>query len=122
VENDSITRYEKVYEVVRKIPRGKVATYGQIARIVGRCTARMVGYAMAALRPGSGVPWQRVVNHKGEISARSGGDGAVRQRRLLQSEGIHFDLRGRMDLKKVRWNPFSSRSLLPRFGPADKKP
>jgi methylated-DNA-protein-cysteine methyltransferase-like protein len=100
----SITRYEQIYEVVRRIPPGKVATYGQIAKIVGRCTARMVGYAMAALPPARGVPWQRVINCRGEISARSRGDGALRQRRLLQREGVRFDRLGRVNLKKVRWS------------------
>ena len=103
MEDRKITRYEQIYEAVRKIPSGKVATYGQIAKIVGRCTARMVGYAMAALPAGSGVPWQRVINHKGEISTRSRGDGDLRQRRLLQEEGIRFDRKGRVNLKKVRW-------------------
>jgi methylated-DNA-protein-cysteine methyltransferase-like protein len=103
VESRNITRYEQIYEAVRGIPPGKVATYGQIAKVVGRCTARMVGYAMAALPPGSEVPWQRVINHEGEISTRSRGDGALRQRRLLQREGIRFDRKGRINLKKVRW-------------------
>ena len=103
VESLSITRYEYIYEAVRRIPPGKVATYGQIAKIVGRCTARMVGYAMAALPPGTQVPWQRVINHRGEISTRSRGDGALRQRRLLQNEGIRFDRKGRVNFKKVRW-------------------
>ena len=95
--------YERIYAEVRKIPRGKVATYGQIAKIVDRCTARMVGYAMAALRGRRDVPWQRVINSKGEISTRSGGDGALRQRKLLGKEGIRFDQRGRVNLRKVRW-------------------
>jgi len=103
VEDKNITRYERIYEIVGKIPPGKVATYGQIAKIVGRCTARMVGYAMAALPPGGRVPWQRVINHKGEISTRSRGDGALRQRRLLQKEGIRFDSKGRVNLGKARW-------------------
>jgi methylated-DNA-protein-cysteine methyltransferase-like protein len=103
VKDRNITRYEQIYEAVRRIPPGKVATYGQIAKIVGRCTARMVGYAMAALPPGTPVPWQRVINHRGEISGRSRGDGALRQRRLLQKEGIRFDSRGRVNLRKARW-------------------
>jgi len=95
--------YERIYRVVRQIPRGKVATYGQIARIADRCTARMVGYAMAALRWRADVPWQRVINSKGEISTRSRGDGALRQKKLLRKEGIRFDPRGRVNLRKVRW-------------------
>jgi methylated-DNA-protein-cysteine methyltransferase-like protein len=95
--------YERIYRVVRQIPRGKVATYGQIAKIIDRCTARMVGYAMAALRGRTDVPWQRVINSKGEVSTRSRGDGALRQRRLLGKEGVRFDCRGRADFKKYRW-------------------
>jgi methylated-DNA-protein-cysteine methyltransferase-like protein len=95
--------YEKIYLVVRQIPVGKVATYGQIARIVDRCTPRMIGYAMAALPSNFDVPWQRVINHRGEISRRSHGDGSLRQRKLLEAEGIQFDKRGRIDLKKGRW-------------------
>ena len=63
----------------------------------------MVGYAMAALRGRTDVPWQRVINAKGEISTRSRGDGALRQRKLLEKEGIRFDPRGRVNLRKVRW-------------------
>jgi methylated-DNA-protein-cysteine methyltransferase-like protein len=95
--------YEQIYSVVQQIPPGKVATYGQIAKIVGRCTARMVGYAMAALRRGTAVPWQRVINHRGEISRRSHGDGSLRQHKMLEEEGVRFDGRGRVDLKKHRW-------------------
>ena len=96
--------YQKIYDVVSQIPKGKVATYGQVARVVGRITARMVGYAMAALRGRTDVPWQRVINYKGEISPRAHGDGSSRQRKLLVAEGIRFDSRGRVDFKKVRWN------------------
>lgn len=95
--------YEQIYEVVRQVPPGKVATYGQIAKIVGYCTPRMVGYAMAALPHGMEVPWQRVINCQGEISVRAHGDGALRQRRLLEAEGGQFDNRGRVDLKKISW-------------------
>jgi methylated-DNA-protein-cysteine methyltransferase-like protein len=63
----------------------------------------MVGYAMAALRGRTDVPWQRVINSKGEISPRAAGDGSLRQRKLLEREGIRFDSRGRVDLQKVRW-------------------
>ncbi len=96
-------KYERIYNVVRQIPVGKVATYGQIAKIVDRCTARMVGYAMSALPSNIDVPWQRVINHRGEISPRSHGDGNLRQRKLLEAEGIQFDRRGRIDLKESRW-------------------
>ncbi|HET7650168.1 MAG TPA: MGMT family protein [Gammaproteobacteria bacterium] len=94
------TIYQRIYAEVRRIPRGRVSTYGGIARRIGGCTARQVGYAMAALPPGSRVPWHRVINHKGEISIR---DGADRQRRRLEAEGIRFNLRGRVDLSNVGW-------------------
>ena len=102
--------YERIYREVRRIPRGKVATYGKVAKIVGRCTARMVGYAMAALRGRTDVPWQRVINYKGEISPRAHGDGGLRQRKLLEGEGVRFDFRGRVNFKKVLWNGPGKRS------------
>ena len=104
--------HERIYAVVRRIPKGEVATYGQIARIVGRCTARMVGYAMAAVPEGSRVPWQRVINAQGMVSARSHGDGDVRQRVLLEKEGVMFDANGRVDLRIFQWQ-LSKNSLDP---------
>ncbi|RIK39934.1 MAG: cysteine methyltransferase [Chloroflexi bacterium] len=98
-----IPTYERIYEVVRLIPPGRVATYGQVASIVGNCTARMVGYAMAALPPGSDVPWQRVINAQGKISLRADSAGNARQRQLLEEEGISFDAQGRVNLRQVRW-------------------
>ena len=99
----SYSVHQKIYHVVRQIPKGKVATYGQVAKVVGRCTARLVGYAMAGLLGRTDVPWQRVINYKGEISPRKHGDGSLRQRKLLEAEGVRFDSRGRVDFKKVRW-------------------
>ena len=89
--------------MVRSVPRGRVATYGQVARIVGRCTPRMVGYAMAALPEGTDVPWQRIVNSQGRISERTRGEGAVRQRRALEAEGVAFGPGGRLDLDEIAW-------------------
>ena len=100
--------HEQIYAVVKRIPKGKVATYGQIARMVGRCTARMVGYAMAAVREGSRVPWQRVINAQGMISARSHGDGDARQRVLLEKEGVKFDAEGKVELTLFQWQPSTS--------------
>ena len=82
--------YEKIYALTLKIPHGRVASYGQIAREAG-CTPRQVGYAMAALPFNSGVPWQRVVNSQGKISVRSRGEGDKDQRKLLEAEGVRFD-------------------------------
>ena len=95
--------YDRIYAVVRRIPPGQVATYGQIAAIVGGCTARMVGYAMAALPFGVDVPWQRVINIQGKISPRGAGDGGLRQRQLLEAEGVEFDESGRVDFAQVGW-------------------
>jgi methylated-DNA-protein-cysteine methyltransferase related protein len=97
--------HERIYAAVKRIPKGKVATYGQIARIVGCCTARMVGYAMAATPEGSRVPWQRVINAQGLISARSHGDGDTRQRVLLEKEGVKLNIKGRVDLRVFQWQP-----------------
>lgn len=97
--------YTRIYAAVRRIPKGRVSTYGGVAKRVPGATARIVGFAMAALPAGSGVPWQRVVNHKGEISLRKDGLPDLRQRRLLEGEGVQFSLRGRIDLKIYGWDP-----------------
>jgi methylated-DNA-protein-cysteine methyltransferase-like protein len=106
-----VKRYERIWSVVRKVPRGRVATYGQIAEVAGlEGHARQVGYALHNLPERSNVPWHRVVNAKGEISARTGGDSHELQRMLLEAEGIEFDAKGRMDLKRYRWNAAFRRS------------
>jgi methylated-DNA-protein-cysteine methyltransferase related protein len=93
--------YNRIYLVVRQIPAGKVATYGQIAEIVGDCTARMVGYAMAASP--DDVPWQRVINAQGKVSPRADSWGTDVQRLRLLEEGVEFDEQQRVDFAKVRW-------------------
>ena len=107
--------YAAVYAVVKKIPRGKVATYGQIALLAGLPrAARQVGLALR-ITPGSiKIPWHRVINAQGQISMRqhdwqSGGDDY--QRALLENEGIEFNAAGKINLKKFRWLPPSSPSL-----------
>ena len=98
-------RYPRIYAIVERIPRGRVATYGQIAAIEGSSTARMVGYAMAALSGSSPmVPWQRVLNRTGAVSERSGGGGTSRQRRALEAEGVVFDAAGRIDFDAFGWD------------------
>ena len=97
-------KYDRIYEVIRQIPPGKVATYGQIAKIVGECTPRMVGYALAALKPGSDIPWQRVINSQGKISLRNDGSESIEQRLLLVSEGVYFNDKGIVDLEKFGWS------------------
>ena len=96
--------YQQIHEIIRLIPSGKVATYGQIAEIVGGCTARVVGYATSAIPVNSDIPWQRVINFKGKISSRSRGSGELLQQELLEGEGIHFDKLGKTNLKYYRWN------------------
>jgi methylated-DNA-protein-cysteine methyltransferase related protein len=102
------SKYQKIYDVVRKIPPGKVATYGQVAELAGIYgKARLVGYALFRVEIASDIPWQRVVNSKGEISysiAREGGD--YLQKTLLEQEGIEFDRSHRIDLKIYRWQAF----------------
>jgi methylated-DNA-protein-cysteine methyltransferase related protein len=106
---NSSARWERIYAAVRRVPRGRVATYGQIADLAGlEGHARQVGYALHALPSHSGVPWHRVVNARGEVSARSSGDSHELQRHLLEAEGIDFDARGRIDLVRFRWKPRTS--------------
>jgi methylated-DNA-protein-cysteine methyltransferase-like protein len=95
------SRWSKFYAVARRIPRGRVMSYGEVAMRAGLDGhARQVGYALHALPSGSKVPWHRVVNSKGEISLRSGGDSHELQRMLLEAEGVEFDARGRIDMKR----------------------
>jgi methylated-DNA-protein-cysteine methyltransferase-like protein len=96
--------YAAIYAVVRRIPTGKVASYGQVARVAGLTNAaRQVGYALHALPAGSRVPWHRVLNAAGAISLRD--HHALTQRMLLAREGVAFDARGRVDLARFGWQP-----------------
>jgi len=96
--------YERIYAIVRGIPAGKVATYGQIARLAGLAGhARQVGYAMNALPHDAGVPWHRVINAKGEISKRANPDDEKIQREFLEDEGIEFDENERIPLERYQW-------------------
>ncbi|HQN04827.1 MAG TPA: MGMT family protein [Anaerolineaceae bacterium] len=97
--------YQRIYAIVRQIPAGKVATYGQIAKIVGGCTPRMVGYAMSATPTGSDIPWQRVINAQGKVSPHGDGFGTEMQRALLMEEGIAFDSQERVDFDRFGWLP-----------------
>ncbi len=102
--------YARIYRVVRQIPRGKVATYGQVARLAGfPGHARLVGYALHSLSE-SDVPWQRVINARGEISPRAVSGAEAGQRPLLEDEGVDFDSRGRVSLARFQWRPRASRS------------
>jgi methylated-DNA-protein-cysteine methyltransferase related protein len=95
--------YQRVYRVVARIPRGRVATYGQIAALAGLPrAARQVGYALAALHDQK-LPWHRVLNAKGEVSARSEPQFEGLQRAMLEREGVKFDAKGRVSLERYRW-------------------
>ena len=103
--------YSRIYTVVRRIPKGRGATYGQIARITGLGNhARQVGYALHRLADDSGVPWQRVVNHRGEVSGRAFAGMERVQRALLEAEGVAFGSTGRIDLTRHQWRPREKRS------------
>jgi methylated-DNA-protein-cysteine methyltransferase related protein len=98
--------YEAVYRLVCDIPRGRVMCYGQIATILGQPRgARAVGYAMKASGVLGDVPWQRVINHKGQISARGEVERPMLQRQLLEEEGVVFDDTDTCDLGVYRWEP-----------------
>jgi len=97
--------YDLIYQAVRQIPSGKIASYGQISKIVGRCSAQMVGFALASLRDKPGepeVPWQRVVNSQGRV-ALPGSYGSSMQRKLLEDEGVEFDEEGIIDFHRFGW-------------------
>ncbi len=107
VYSESSPLYQCIYRLVRNIPAGRVTTYGHLAREVGT-TARVVGFALAALPEASDVPWQRVVNSRGKISSRSDGEGNILQRVLLENEGIKFTSCGRIELREFGWKGTSA--------------
>jgi methylated-DNA-protein-cysteine methyltransferase-like protein len=98
--------YRRIYGVVSRIPKGRVATYGQVAELAGLPRQpRLVGYALNVLPAGSAVPWHRVVNAKGEISLRGSGLGYDQiQAQLLKREGVRF-VDGAIPLDRYRWRP-----------------
>ena len=99
-----MSAYERYYAVVRRVPPGRVTTYGTVAHEAGvPGGARQVGYALAALPDSHEVPWHRVVNARGEVSKRSGGRAFEHiQRTLLEAEGIEFGA-NRVDLDRYGW-------------------
>ena len=109
----ALVLYERIWAVVKRIPRGRVATYGQIAALAGMPRhARQAGYALAALPENVKIPWHRVINAQGRISLRrrhwdSGSDDL--QKILLEAERVIFSAGGKVDLKKYQWKPTASR-------------
>lgn len=94
-----------VYDLVRRIPRGRIVSYGGVAAMLGSPrAARGVGAALSALPEDSGVPWWRVVNRNGEISSPTHDRTAQVQRALLESEGVAFDERGRASWRRFGWD------------------
>jgi methylated-DNA-protein-cysteine methyltransferase-like protein len=95
---------KRVYDAVRRIPAGRVSTYGDVATVLGSPrVARQVGFALAALQDPD-VPWHRVINAQGRISHRGDVARAEEQKRRLEAEGQVFDADGRLDLDGVRWD------------------
>lgn len=98
--------YQRIYNIVRRIPPGRVATYGQVAALAGLAQhARQVGYALHALPEESVIPWHRVVNARGGISLRSVRGAELAQQQLLAREGVRLDAKGRVSLSRYRWKP-----------------
>ena len=113
--------YDAVYTLVRDIPPGRVMTYGQIATILGAPrAARAVGYALRALPEGTDVPWQRVINHRGGISARGEAARPTLQYELLAEEGVAFGADETCDLRVYRWEPADPETY--HFTPSDELP
>ncbi len=102
--------YARIYAVVQRIPRGRVATYGQVATLTGLTNgARQVGYALHALQSDSIVPWHRVVNAQGAVSRRAHAGPELEQRLRLEAEGVLFDAGGRIDLDRFAWRARTGR-------------
>lgn len=104
--------YTRIYAVVRRIPRGTVATYGQVADLAGLPHApRVAGYALRALPAGSPHPWHRVVAAGGKLSlARLSPESGLTQRLRLAAEGVTFDARGCVHMEAHQWRPRAARS------------
>lgn len=93
--------FPAIYELVKEIPAGEVASYGMVASLVPGATARIVGFAMAATPVDEGIPWHRVINSAGKISER---EGMERQRKKLVEEGIEFSQTGRVRWRDCGWS------------------
>jgi methylated-DNA-protein-cysteine methyltransferase-like protein len=100
---DAIGPFERVWSIVKRIPRGRVATYGQVAAMIDhRLSPVGIGWAMRAA-PDESIPWHRVVNASGGISTDREHPGL--QRAMLEADGVTFDADGLIDLARARWRP-----------------
>jgi len=107
---------ERVYQIVRRIPRGRVMTYGQIAYILGKgYTPRTVGFVMHGA-DGNKLPWQRVINSQGRCSTGRIVLPSDMQQRLLEREGVKFDASGRCDLETFLWHPAQEKTARAKAG------
>ena len=98
--------YQRIYAVVKRIPQGRVATYGQIAALAGSPkNARQVGYALHALPDDHDIPWHRVINSQGAVSLRKHPGYDQLQHDLLEREGVEFTSAGKVDLRRYQWEP-----------------
>jgi methylated-DNA-protein-cysteine methyltransferase related protein len=97
--------HERIFAVVRRVPRGRVTTYGTVARLAGLPGhARLVGYALSALRDGTAVPWHRVINAQGRLSLElAASSSGLTQRLRLEREGVRVDAAGRVSLARFGW-------------------
>ena len=104
MKSDELKVFEEIIAVVRQIPVGKVATYGQVGKLAGGYSGRVAGFALASLRWKNerDVPWQRVINRLGKLSLRSFNGGL--QRSLLEGEGVDFDQNNAIDLTEYQWD------------------
>ena len=101
-----VAELERIWSVVARIPRGRVATYGLVAALAGLPRrARLVGHALRVVDDSRPIPWHRVVNAAGEVSSRGDPEFEQIQRKLLEKEGVAFDARGRVELRQRLWRP-----------------
>ena len=103
---DATEARQRIWQVIAAIPEGRVASYGQVARLAGLGRgARQVGQALRRLPSGSSIPWHRVINAQGKISLAVGSRGHQLQRQRLEAEGVKFSLSGKVSLQLHRWQP-----------------
>ncbi len=113
--------HARILAVVRRIPRGRVATYGQVAALAGFARQpRLAGYALR--HADDTVPWHRVINAQGRISGRADPDAIPRQRGLLLAEGVVFGAGGAIDLRRFQWRPRAARGRTGRRSGPRRRP